>query len=305
MMAPETLMLKKTAFVTNSFATEIHDFGAGDFIILSGVKFRPGASAVYNDGTDVLDITSGAVTVHLTLIDPQLTNFKVVAYGKAGIKVFEVGIPVTGGPNATLNGTAAVEDFQGVGANNTVSYHNAPVGVIASLAAPQDNTEWAQGDLYTNIQHLTGSAHNDFLTGDAKANVLTGLGGTNTLDGGAGNDTLVSTSGLDILKGGKGADQFRLDNLLQGADPWGAIYDFSRQQRDKIDLRGLETTLGFQLHFVGHDNNFTGVQGELGYDFSDSGVTLSINIDGDTPPELYFDVYGPNIYDLKASDFLL
>ena len=60
--------------------------------------------------------------------------------------------------------------------SDTASYRNAPTGVTASLVAGAAMTGHAKGDVYTSIENLEGSAHNDVLTGDAGANTLKGLG---------------------------------------------------------------------------------------------------------------------------------
>ena len=46
-----------------------------------------------------------------------------------------------------------------------------------------------EGDTFTSIENLSGSAFDDTLTGDTADNVLEGGDGADTLDGGAGADT--------------------------------------------------------------------------------------------------------------------
>ena len=64
----------------------------------------------------------------------------------------------------------------------------------------------AQGDTYTNIEIIRGSAHADTLTGDAGDNILEGGAGDDTLTGNAGDDTLTGGEGGDNLFGGLGSD---------------------------------------------------------------------------------------------------
>ena len=87
-----------------------------------------------------------------------------------------------GGPGGdTLNGSG--------GGRDTASYASASAGVTVNLATPASNTGDAQGDNFTHIHDLLGSAHDDTLTGDNLANVIEGGAGSDALDGGGGNDT--------------------------------------------------------------------------------------------------------------------
>ena len=69
------------------------------------------------------------------------------------------------------------------------------MNVSLALQGSAQDTGGAGSDTLTNIENLTGSAHDDTLTGDANANTLSGLAGDDTLQGGAGNDTLDGGDG--------------------------------------------------------------------------------------------------------------
>jgi Ca2+-binding RTX toxin-like protein len=109
--------------------------------------------------------------------------------------------------NDTLIGGAGADTLDGGSGNNTASYETASytsinsdgtrVGLTASLANPSINTNDATGDVYINIQNLTGSAYNDLLIGDGNANYLSGGDGNDTLIGGAGADTLEGGGGIN------------------------------------------------------------------------------------------------------------
>ena len=67
----------------------------------------------------------------------------------------------------------------------------------------------AEGDTYTGVEAVTGTAGNDFLTGDAAANTLTGGGGADTLEG---------LGGADVLQGGSGADMVSYEKSPSGVE---------------------------------------------------------------------------------------
>ena len=121
---------------------------------------------------------------------------------------------LTGGAgNDVLEGLGSGDVLDGGAGINTASYEHATdqgggLGVTASLASAAGNTGDAQGDTYTNIQNLIGSAFDDTLTGD-NAN--------NTIAGGAGNDIITGGLGTDTLSGGDGNDQLS-DDMVGAAN---------------------------------------------------------------------------------------
>ena len=115
-----------------------------------------------------------------------------VLTGDAGDNVLE------GGPGAdTLDG--------GMG-TDTASYADSPSRVDVRLSGTVVNHGDATGDTLSNIENLTGSAHNDILAGNGQANVLTGLTGNDLLWGSSGDDVLTGGPGADRLVGGAGND---------------------------------------------------------------------------------------------------
>ena len=81
-----------------------------------------------------------------------------------------------------------------------------------SAAANSDSGTSAQGggnspalanQVFTNVQHVIGSAYDDVLVGD---------GANNTLIGGEGDDILESGEGEDVVTGGAGRDTFVLES---------------------------------------------------------------------------------------------
>ena len=96
------------------------------------------------------------------------------------------------------------------------------------------HTGQAVGDVFINIQNLSGGVGTERFYGDAGDNILSGHGGNDalfgrngddTLLGGAGNDFLIGGSGNDTQDGGDGDDQVHGNNgddILSG----GAGNDF-------------------------------------------------------------------------------
>ena len=133
---------------------------------------------------------------------------------------------IGGGDEAAFS----LEDFRllsgdiidGGSGSDTASYRNAASGVKASLAPGAEKTGDAKGDVYTSIENLEGSAHDDVLTGDSGANVLKGLGGDDTLVGGAGKDTLEGGDDDDTLRGGAGGDTLKGGSGTDTASYWDA-----------------------------------------------------------------------------------
>ena len=141
-----------------------------------------------------------------------------------------------------------------------------------------------QTDSLPDVEHLTGSAHNDILAGDRRDNVIDGGAGNDTLYGGPGGgddemsggpghdrlfggqgaDTLIGGPGDDRLAGGTGADVF-VFGPGDGAD---TVTDFSGGT-DKVDLTAFEIESVEDVTMTAGDD--------------DEGVTVDLSaIDGGT-----------------------
>ena len=146
-----------------------------------------------------------------------------------------------GGGNDTLEGMGGADILDGSGGSNTASYEHSSASVLASLADGKGYTGDAAGDIYINIQNLTGSAYDDTLIGNSGANIFNGGSGLDTvsytkaaagvtaslssglvvhageavgdvfigienLTGSDNNDILVGNGGVNVLTGGGGSD---------------------------------------------------------------------------------------------------
>jgi serralysin len=118
-----------------------------------------------------------------------------------------------------------------------------------------------------------------------------------TLFGDAGSDRLVGGTGADQLTGGTGGDIFQFrsaqDSGFNGAAA-DEILDFSAAENDKIDLSQIATN----LHFIGNNNAFTGVAGDVR--FNAGQLEGDLNGDGNADFRIQVDVAS-----LVAADFIL
>lgn len=106
----------------------------------------------------------------------------------------------------TLQGGAGADQLFGDGGTDLASYADTRQGVTANLGTPSQNQGFALGDLYDQIEGLSGSPAADLLTGNAAANQLFGMAGKDRLSGGLGHDQLFGGADDDVLLGGPGGD---------------------------------------------------------------------------------------------------
>lgn len=108
--------------------------------------------------------------------------------------------------NDRLIGGVGADSMDGGADSDTLYYAGDTAGVNVNLLANTASGGDAQGDLFANIENITGGSGNDSLTGDTGANILTGNAGADTLTGNDGNDTLAGGAGADSMTGGQGSD---------------------------------------------------------------------------------------------------
>lgn len=206
------------------------------------------------------------------------------------------------GPDQLLGG-AGTDTLIGGDGTDDAGYGASATGVTANLTTGTGTGGDANGDTYSGIEDLSGSAHADSLTGDADANVLVGAGGNDFIDGAAGDDYLVGGAGddmlhgrdgNDILSGSAGADQLfgeagnddlagnGGDDILDGgAGDDSLVGDGLRAHRRGIG--GADTLYGGD----GNDQLTGGVGGDIldggdgldtaRYDDSTAGVTVNLS----------------------------
>jgi Ca2+-binding RTX toxin-like protein len=210
------------------------------------------------------------------------------------------------GSDVLIGGGAEDGDIlTGVGGTDTASYANATAGVSASLDFREENTGDADGDTYNSIENLVGSRFSDNLEGsNSSANTLNGGLGNDALSGRAGNDILIGGLGKDFLQGVAGADRFDFNSkseTVRGTNR-DTIFDFSRGQGDKIDLRDIDADTSANpgndaFKFIG-TAAFKGGGGELRC----SGGIIQGDTNGDKVADFEIKV---NLSTMQQGDFLL
>jgi serralysin len=123
--------------------------------------------------------------------------------------------------NDTLKGGGGADVLWGGSGSDTLSYLESPEGVIVSLITGSAGEGDAEGDTFTSIENLAGSAFADTLWGDNGENTLNGLTGDDSLKGFGGDDTIFGNDGSDTASGGDDNDWLYGedgDDVLRGDD---------------------------------------------------------------------------------------
>ncbi|MCW5712183.1 hypothetical protein WMC41_06925 [Shinella yambaruensis] len=149
----------------------------------------------------------------------------------------------------------------------------------------------------------------DYVLGGTGNDTISGSAGKDKLMGEAGNDRISGGTGADSLHGGSGADVFVFASVrdstasTSGRD---TIADFSRAQKDKIDLKAMDAntkSAGDQAFtFIGTDS-FHKKAGELRYEKKNGDTIIHADVNGDGKAD--FSILLDTSLSLKATDFIL
>ena len=119
--------------------------------------------------------------------------------------------------NDRLIGGAGADTLDGGEGWDIIDYETSTSGVTVDLATGAASGGDAEGDVFSNVEGIAGSRHDDALTGDSGENRLEGRAGDDVLDGGGGDDQVIGGEGNDQLIGGEGAD------TLDGGAGWDVL----------------------------------------------------------------------------------
>jgi serralysin len=241
-----------------------------------------------------------------------------------------------GGPgDDLLIGGPGADTLDGGPGNDTASYEDSDTRVDVRLSGTVVDYGYAEGDMLTSIENLTGSDHNDTLAGNSLDNRLIGNAGNDLLWGSSGDDLLIGGPGADRLVGNTGNDTASFEtspkpvniNLsassLSGGHAEGDT--FARNDTVLTDLPDVENLIGSPQNdtltgdsrdniLSGHAgaDSLTGNEGNdtASYIESPAGVTVRLHsgkatnghAEGDTFPNLvtvsWFDNEGGRQHDL-------
>ena len=124
-----------------------------------------------------------------------------------------------GAGNDSLEGGAGADTIDGgAGDNDTIDYFHSDAGVNISLRTGHASGGHAEGDTFSGVESINGSAFSDRLEGDDNDNTLSGgpasrgeegedtFGGHDKFFGFGGDDWIYGGNGDDWLEGGAGED---------------------------------------------------------------------------------------------------
>lgn len=152
-----------------------------------------------------------------------------IIYGDEGSDTIDGGVgndELHGGiGDDTFIGGPGADKFFGDAGFDTVTYASATKAVTVDLVNGGGgvNTD-SQGDTYSSIEAIVGTAYADSISGDMYANTLSGgagddiiygRGGDDEIHGATGNDTIKGGAGNDYLSGGPGSDTLTGDDAGQ------------------------------------------------------------------------------------------
>ena len=164
---------------------------------------------------------------------------------------------LTGGPGADL--------LTGGPGGDTISYAGSDAAVDIRLRSGHASGGHAEGDVYRDVEHVTGTAHNDRLAGDDRPagedaggdNTLRGGGGDDALYGGSGDDELHGEAGDDALFGGAGDDALDggagddtlhggagADSFIGGAGEDTISYEYATDEKIRVGLTNDREAFG-------------------------------------------------------------
>jgi Ca2+-binding RTX toxin-like protein len=223
---------------------------AGNLSVGSGCSLLSPTEVWCNTaGVSLFEVTSGSAADTVT----NRTSVRMNASTGTGNDTINAGTgggTITPGPgNDTVNGNSGSDAFVdaidvngdadvylGLGGTDSLSYAEAPSGVVVTKDGNSDDGVPGEGDLaYVDIEWMYGSLSGDNLNGTSGTDYFQGFGGDDSINGGAGKDFLYGGAGQDTLFGGDGDDV--LSDLDGARDTLNGGNNRDTCQGDAIDAR--------------------------------------------------------------------
>lgn len=217
----------------------------------NGVFGEAGVDEIDNVAADVEGVIG---TAYNDMLDASMATTAVSLTGGAGNDTLKGG---TG--NDTLDGGLGADVIDGGAGSDSLTYAGRNSGITVTQEGLANDGQLGEADNVTNVERITGTAHNDSIVGGAGDDTLIGGDGNDTLEGGDGNDSLVGDEGDDLLDGGDGNDT--LDggngvNTLFGGNGDGDVVDYWYKTGDLyITLDGIanDTENGVPMENISPD----------------------------------------------------
>ena len=146
-----------------------------------------------------------------------------------------------------LRGGAGADNLQGGAGWDTLGYYGSATAVTVSLHTGAAAGGDAAGDVFSGMENLQGSQHDDTLEGDAGRNSISGWDGDDTLRGLGGDDRLWGGVGADALFGGEGVDTADYNTSAEGVTVSLVINSGSHGDAEGDTLDGIENLFGSPL----------------------------------------------------------
>lgn len=197
---------------------------------------------------DTVDASSSAAGVTIDL----MTNYD--GFDRIIGSAFADTLTGNGDDNVFVGGAGADSLDGGWGGSNTASYAGS-AAVAVDLHVGTATGGDAEGDTFTSIANVIGSANADILTGDSNDNVIEGGAGADQLDGGDGFDTASYIGSAAAVTAHLGS------GLASGGDAAGDTFS------------SIENLIGSNLNdtLTGDDGN-NRIEGAGGADGMDGGL---------------------------------
>ena len=188
-----------------------------------------------------------------------------------------------------LRGDEGADQLDGGAGIDVADYTTSDAGVSITLGRSASGGD-AEGDVLTNIENVTGSAHRDRIIGDENDNLISGGAERDKLAGADGDDRLFGGDGGDILRGDRGADQLTggtgRDSFVftkgGGAD---LVTDFEAGN-DRLDVRAFDF------------DDFDAIEGSV----RQNGTDVVIELDAAAGDQVT--LLGVQVSDLQEADFI-